>query len=117
MSTAPEVIVARHCGMRVVAFSLITNMSIHPDSVQQQAASHTDVLQMASQASGKLAGFITELISSLVISEDTRMCPQPESEEYHDTMETCNDVANKTNNTPFSTSPANDNSVEDVPPN
>eukprot|EP00800_Vazella_pourtalesii_P010486 TRINITY_DN2580_c0_g1_i2.p1 TRINITY_DN2580_c0_g1~~TRINITY_DN2580_c0_g1_i2.p1 ORF type:complete len:117 (+),score=26.50 TRINITY_DN2580_c0_g1_i2:147-497(+) len=116
MSTAPEVIVARHCGMRVVAFSLITNMCVFPDSTQDQSTSHSDVLQMGIQVAGKLAGFIAELVDSLDISGDTRMHVQPESEEYHDTMETCNDVTNKTN-APASTTPADDNSVPDTQSN
>ena len=117
MSTAPEVIVARHCGMRVIAFSLITNLCVHPDSVQDQSVSHSDVLRIGSQVSGKLAGFITELINSFIISDETRMSVQPETDEYHDTMETCNDVANKTSSTPAGTTHADDNSVEDAQPN
>lgn len=28
MSTVPEIVTARHCGLRVLAFSLVTNMAV-----------------------------------------------------------------------------------------
>jgi len=43
MSTVPEVIVARHCGMRVVGISAITNMAA---GVLDQPINHEEVLTM-----------------------------------------------------------------------
>ncbi|ODV98515.1 hypothetical protein PACTADRAFT_23746, partial [Pachysolen tannophilus NRRL Y-2460] len=63
MSTVPEVIVARHCGMKVLALSLITNVGVSdpPASALDHAplnqkpldagiASHAEVLQYANMA-------------------------------------------------------------------
>ena len=69
MSTAPEVIVATHCGIKSVAFSLITNLSVHSNSEQDDAISHSAVLQMGKESTKKLEGFITELISSFKSKE------------------------------------------------
>ena len=66
MSTAPEVIVARHCGMRTIAFSHISNMCMHSEEEQQQTndVSHQEVLSMGEESCKKLTGFIVELVSS-----------------------------------------------------
>jgi purine-nucleoside phosphorylase len=39
MSTVPEVLVAVHCGLKVVGFSIITDMSF-PDSLQPADIAH-----------------------------------------------------------------------------
>lgn len=46
MSTVPEVVVARHCGLKVFAFSLITNKCItHYDT--EEEANHEEVIEVA----------------------------------------------------------------------
>jgi purine-nucleoside phosphorylase len=59
MSTVPEVIVARHGGMKVFAVSVITDIGISETPV---AVSHEEVLEAAHKAAPKLAAIVTELI-------------------------------------------------------
>ena len=62
MSTIPEVIVARHGGTRVAAFSVITNCN-NPDNISQ--TSHSEVQRVARQAETDLRSIIYELIKRL----------------------------------------------------
>ncbi|KAK3876177.1 hypothetical protein Pcinc_018998 [Petrolisthes cinctipes] len=65
MSTVPEVVVARHCGMRVFAFSLITNMCIVEYDTEAKA-SHTEVIETATMRQKdlqKLARLIIKIMS------------------------------------------------------
>lgn len=62
MSTVPEVIVARHAGMRVAALSLITNMAA---GLGNEVLTHEHTLRTAAEAIGRarrlIAGFIRNL--------------------------------------------------------
>jgi len=62
MSTVPEVIVARHAGMRVFAASVITDLGIteHPFKI-----THEEVLAAANEAAPKLAGLVAALVKRI----------------------------------------------------
>ncbi|XP_038597441.1 purine nucleoside phosphorylase-like [Tachyglossus aculeatus] len=64
MSTVPEVLVARHSGLRVFGFSLITDMVIM-DYESQATTNHEEVLEAARQASKKLQTLVCTLLGSL----------------------------------------------------
>lgn len=61
MSTVPEVIVARHCGLRVLGMSLVTNKAVM-DYNTEAIASHEEVLQAGKDS----AKFLEKLVSLLV---------------------------------------------------
>jgi purine-nucleoside phosphorylase len=54
MSTAPEVVVARHGGMRVLGFSLVTNLAL-PDGTP---ANHQEVLEAGEAAKPRFSALI-----------------------------------------------------------
>lgn len=75
MSTVPEVIVARHSGMNVLALSLITNAGLgekppsafeeKPKSLSDGMASHDEVLESANEASKDVQKIFTATINEL----------------------------------------------------
>ncbi|KAK4570056.1 Purine nucleoside phosphorylase [Recurvomyces mirabilis] len=84
MSTVPEIVVARHCGMRVLAFSLVTNKAVLEPTVRADAeelqglslqqldeylsrgrASHEEVLEAGRQAAVGMQGLVLRIVSEL----------------------------------------------------
>lgn len=75
MSTVPEVIVARHSGLRVLALSLITNAGVaekppsvfdeSPKPLDEGMASHDEVLEAANEASKDVQKIIEAVINDL----------------------------------------------------
>lgn len=63
MSTVPEVIVARHCGMRVFGMSVITNASGPADA---QPVSHAEVEQAAAAAGERMARLFRAMMNAAV---------------------------------------------------
>lgn len=61
MSTVPEVLVARHMGLKCFAMSVITNVCYPPRRVQE--TTHHDVIEVAAVAEPKLTKIIKELIT------------------------------------------------------
>ena len=66
MSTVPEVIVARHGGMKVLAFSVITDLGVYG---KIEKVSHEEVLNAAENAQPKLSFIIEEVIKNLPARE------------------------------------------------
>jgi purine-nucleoside phosphorylase len=62
MSTVPEVIVAAHCGLRVLGISVITDLCL-PDALQP--ASIADIIATAQEAEKKLRVLVRRVVESL----------------------------------------------------
>ena len=60
MSTVPETIIAKHCGLKVLAFSIITNVATGgPD---QKPDTLGEIVRVAGIAGGKLANLLPKLV-------------------------------------------------------
>ncbi|CAG5958444.1 unnamed protein product [Menidia menidia] len=64
MSTVPEVVVARHCGLRVLGLSLITNKVVL-DYESRERANHAEVLQTTELRAQDLQRLVSHLVSQL----------------------------------------------------
>lgn len=64
MSTAHEVIAARHCGMKVVGFSLITNECILEYDTDR-TVNHAEVLDAAKKAEEMIIMFVENIVGHL----------------------------------------------------
>ncbi|KAJ3585552.1 hypothetical protein NHX12_014271 [Muraenolepis orangiensis] len=64
MSTVHEVVVARHCGMRVFALSLITNRAVM-DYDSAERANHEEVLETGKLRAEQLERLITAMVTRL----------------------------------------------------
>ncbi len=64
MSTVPEVVVARHMGMRILAISTVTDMATGiPGQIQH--VSHQEVLEVADRAGKRLADVVKGVVARL----------------------------------------------------
>ena len=62
MSTVPEAIAASHCGMQVLAFSLITNMAA---GVTGEKLTEEEVIEIGNRQGHVLRALVTEIVGTL----------------------------------------------------
>lgn len=62
MSTVPEVIVANHCGMKVLGISCITNMAA---GITQGKLNHKEVMETANIVREKFINLVKEIVSGI----------------------------------------------------
>lgn len=66
MSTIPEIVVAHHCGLKVIGLSLITNKVIMPGEESGAThANHKEVLETADRRAGDVQGLVREVCALL----------------------------------------------------
>lgn len=63
MSTVPEIITARHCGMAVLGLSLMTNKVVLPGDIGSGHASHEEVLAATKRSTAYVEGLVRTIIS------------------------------------------------------
>ena len=64
MSTVHEVIMARHCDLKVFAFSLITNVAI-TDYDCEDEANHAEVVDTGKLQAKTLKKFVTAIVEAM----------------------------------------------------
>ena len=67
MSTVQETILARHCGLRVAAVSVITNLA---EGMSEEPISHEQTLRAAQDGAGDLTRLLLEFIPRLRADAD-----------------------------------------------
>ena len=67
MSTVPEAIVAKHAGIKTVAFSLVTNLAA---GISENPLDHNEVIEIAEKSKVKLQNFMKEFLSEINISNN-----------------------------------------------
>jgi purine-nucleoside phosphorylase len=63
MSTVPEVIVARHSGLKVLGISCITNMAA---GILDQPLSHEEVIETTERVKANFLMYVKELVKTIV---------------------------------------------------
>jgi purine-nucleoside phosphorylase len=78
MSTAPETIIARHAGLRVLALSMMTNMAA---GMQAEALSHAHTLATADAASARAVRVLSAVVQAVVQAVDEAAAGAPLAKE------------------------------------
>ncbi|KAK2190894.1 hypothetical protein NP493_65g03011 [Ridgeia piscesae] len=66
MSTVPEVVAARHCGIRVFGVSVVTNCCVMELDSDDQEPSHDEVLEMGEKRSADVQRLISKFVGKII---------------------------------------------------
>jgi hypothetical protein len=69
MSTVPEIIAAKHCGMKILGLSLITNKVIAEKDSNTVPASHAEVLEAVDQSGIFVQKIVTEISKKEILGD------------------------------------------------
>jgi hypothetical protein len=75
MSTVPEIIAAKHVGMKIVCLSMITNKVIVERSKDSVHASHEEVLTAVKAAGARVESLVKAFINEKVIGAYMKSLP------------------------------------------
>ena len=62
MSTVPEAIIAKHAGVKVAAFSLVTNLAA---GISKNPLDHNEVIEIANSSRDKLQNFMIKYLEQI----------------------------------------------------
>jgi purine-nucleoside phosphorylase len=79
MSTVPEVIAARHMGMRVLGLSTITN---HAAGISETPLNHAEVLETAERVKPKLKALLNTILREIAVRQADVCLAHPESSHH-----------------------------------
>ena len=66
----PEVMVARHCGIRCFGLSLVTNMCVMDYEDNNHVPDHAEILETGESQTENIKTFFSALVSAIQLTED-----------------------------------------------